>query len=210
VVQVNENSIQAASTSKSQKVKASVESPEPSMISEFTVVPELSVVTLRISNSILGRFDVVSKNSLSGRIVLDESGKTLVAKDLQFTASTLDSGIGLRDGHIKSRYLEVEKFPLILMPSAETKISDQAVTAYNPVTGTLIVKGVPKKITGQSKLFLKDETLRGTVEFQSKISDFPIERPTYMGLSVKDEFSVQVDLVGRPDIQDDGAAESGL
>jgi polyisoprenoid-binding protein YceI len=53
--------------------------------------------------------------------------------------------------------------------------------------------GVTQPIEGVFALNPKDKSLEVHSEFKIKLSDFKIEVPTYMGIKVSDDVSVNVD-----------------
>jgi hypothetical protein len=168
----------------------------------YTIDPDLSVVTVRMTHSVLGRFDTDAKQGLSGTLILSDDGR-VSAQRIEFKVASLRSLIPLRDDHMKNDYLEMQKYPIVVLTGMQTRLSSPAGHSM-PFSGTLIVKGVASPVKGSAKLRLvQDEILRGTVEFDTKVSAFPIKKPDYKGVGVKDEFKILVDLYARPDLKEE-------
>ncbi len=68
--------------------------------------------------------------------------------------------------------------------------------------GRLWVKQIEGRIKGESRLRIEDELLVGSIEFEGKLSSFSITPPTYMGVGVKDDLKILVELTCRPDLSE--------
>ncbi len=81
---------------------------------------------------------------LQGKIFISELEPEKSYFNVQVDARTIDTGINLRNKHLKQAdYLDTEKFPIILFRS--TKIV--SATDSNQVTGLLTIKGITKPVT---------------------------------------------------------------
>lgn len=129
----------------------------------------------------------------TGSLILDGAK---VSGTFEFALGTLDSGIELRDDHMKNKYLKVSEHPKaklviheILLDKAFS-IADPAVTEAD-FKGDLTLHGVTKPIQG--KFNVNDE--RAVVaDFKIKLTDFAIGIPSYMGITVADEVNVRVQI----------------
>lgn len=125
-----------------------------------------------------------------GQIQLDSA----VKGDFKFRMETLDTGIGLRNQHMKEKYLEVAKYP-----NSELKIEDvvgfkaDVVEGQYEFKGTLTVHGVAKPVIGQVTVKKVSEALQIKAEFDTKISYFSIPLPAYAGVALKDDVKVSVE-----------------
>lgn len=108
----------------------------------------------------------------------------------------LKTGIDLRDEHMKEKYLEVKKFPkakltISSLPipagweKAPTNISGQK---FN---GTLSLHG--KEIPVEGTFSLNDKKL-ADAEFKIKLTDFAIEIPSYLGITVADLVTIKTQI----------------
>ncbi|KYG70703.1 YceI family protein [Bdellovibrio bacteriovorus] len=127
----------------------------------------------------------------SGILTLADSK---VQGEMNFALETLDTGIDLRNEHMKEKYLEVKKYPqakLIIkdlsLPSSwnpqNAKLQD------HPFKGLLHLHGVEKEVEGTLSI---SEKLKTEARFEIKISDFKIDIPSYLGIKVADVVKVQV------------------
>jgi polyisoprenoid-binding protein YceI len=114
--------------------------------------------------------------------------------DFDFALATLNTGIELRDEHMKTKYLEVEKFPTahLLLEHVDT---DKTWSLNAPLlkktefTGILTLHGISKSITGQFSLGEKRDV---EAQFRIKLSDFAVNLPTFAGVTVSDEVVITV------------------
>jgi polyisoprenoid-binding protein YceI len=145
-------------------------------------------------------FEAVGKPSflkIKGEGIAPEgevSIKDKVTGKFTFKMSSLDTGIGLRNEHMKDKYLEVGKFP-----TAELKIED--VTKFDPekseqkalpFEGTLTIHGVTKPIQGTVDVQKKGKGYSISAGFEAKITDYAIAIPSYAGITVADSVKVSV------------------
>ena len=104
----------------------------------------------------------------------------------------LDTGIGLRDSHMRDKYIEVAKFPdaVLVVPLANLKESADGAEAEGK--GTFTVHGVSKDISFKYKATCKAGTcdVEGTAGVN--IKDHGINVPSYMGITVKPDITVSV------------------
>jgi polyisoprenoid-binding protein YceI len=114
----------------------------------------------------------------------------------EFQVGTLDTGIDLRNEHMREKYLQVKEHPtakleikdLVLNEDfnpARPKISEQA------FEGELTLHGVTKPVRGK---FTVGEKRDVAADFKIKLSDFNVEIPKYLGVTVADEVNVEVKI----------------
>lgn len=107
--------------------------------------------------------------------------------------SSLSTGIGLRDKHMKEKYLQVQTYP-----SAELSVSRGALKfpSSGPATGsaqgTMKIHGKTKGVTFNytAKPDGGKISVSGTVHLN--VADYGIEIPSYMGVTVKPDVDVSV------------------
>ncbi|MBI1859944.1 MAG: YceI family protein [Deltaproteobacteria bacterium] len=123
---------------------------------------------------------------LSGTFKL--SGKEmLISADCDL--NKLSTGIDMRDGHMKEKYLETGK-PGYALAHFEGSVLYK--DGKNPFQGKMKLHGEERPITGEV-------TVKGTnmvFEWKSKVSDHKIAIPEYLGVKVADEVTVTVTTDG--------------
>lgn len=113
-----------------------------------------------------------------------ENGK--VSGEFKFELTTLDTGIELRDRHMREKYLRVQDHP-----EAVLKIKDLPQNSSGDFTGQLTLHGVTKPVSGKFKTGEKKSV---DASFKVKLSEFNIDIPKYMGITVADEVDVKVNI----------------
>lgn len=107
---------------------------------------------------------------------------------------TLDTGMSLRNKHMKEKYLKTEEFPEAILVIENYKLPEgwsyeKAELSKQKISGTLQIHGVKKPIEIVCSI-TPDKKM--TSEFDIKISDFAVEIPSFMGVTVADKVNVKV------------------
>ena len=142
-----------------------------------------------------GSFDAKT-TALSGSLLAVGADSTafegVVAVDLR----TLDTGIDLRNDHLRESYLEVDKgsgFETAIL----TKIAVHGLNLDGPggsgsFTGLLTLHGVTRGVAGSLGVRHDSAGLRVKAVFPVALSEFGIPAPRYLGVGVKDIVQVEV------------------
>lgn len=123
----------------------------------------------------------IKDNTLNGKFEID--------------LKTLDTGMNLRNSHMKEKYLQVDKYPKAIL-SVENQKLDEGWSIDKPeikgkkIAGHLEVHGVKKPV---EVLYSLNNDKKIQAEFDIKISDFNIEIPSFMGVTVADKVTVKVE-----------------
>jgi hypothetical protein len=135
---------------------------------------------------------------LSGESSKD-SPEIILKGAFEVNPSDIDTGIDLRNYHMREKYLEIKKYPLILFKLEPLKIPEQIILKEGEInldfTGFLKIHGVQKTIKG--KVFLKgtpEGDLSVNAKFSSFIADYGIEVPSFMGITVAKRVDVEVNF----------------
>ena len=103
------------------------------------------------------------------------------------------TGIDMRDEHMKSKYLEVEKFPeaILQLDPIPVKLAGKETVKF---TGQFTLKGKTKPIKGEATLQTEDATGRVAVEatFSILLTDYDVGIPSHLGIKVAEEVEVAV------------------
>jgi hypothetical protein len=133
-------------------------------------------------------------------VIFHMSGLTLTGH-AEFQLASLDTGLDLRNKHMKEKYLETEKYPLaefiwdpITLPA---QFTSGTFAGEFPATGELKLRGVTRKLTGLFRIERNATEVQLRYTTSLKLSDFKIETPSYMGISVSEEISLETDLKGK-------------
>ena len=152
-------------------------------------------VTVTCPLTVGGSFEAKTQK-LSGDLAVGPDSQSVngaLTVDLQ----SLETGIGLRDKHLKTTYLEVEKGPEF----AAARLQDIRVERLNgktPFRALLTLHGQTREVTGTANIKPDRAGYRMDATLPVKVSDFQIPEPTYLGVGVADEVMVRVNLNALP------------
>ena len=152
-------------------------------------------VTVMCPLTVGGSFEAKTRN-LSGDVTPADDQSGAVSGALKVELQTLETGIGIRDRHMKNNYLEVEK------PGFSTATIDdirvEKLDGKTVFSGMLTLHGQSRKVSGAAELQQRDGRIRVQAQFALKVSDFDIPAPTYLGVGVRDEIQIKVSLMATP------------
>lgn len=106
----------------------------------------------------------------------------------------LDTGISLRNTHMREKYLETAKYPNaeLTLPSSAVKRPSAGATAPLKAQGTLLLHGVTKPIAIEYTAHPQGNTYTVEGAAQLKLDDYGIKAPSYLGVTVKQDITIHV------------------
>ncbi|HXD19462.1 MAG TPA: YceI family protein [Vicinamibacterales bacterium] len=143
-----------------------------------------------------GSFEAKTK-ALSGQVGMAPDASQPLDGDLLVDLQTLETGIGLRDDHLRRKYLEVERGPTFAQARLRN-IRVEKLAGKTPFRATLLLHGQTRDVTGTADIKPEGDGYRLNASFPVRVSEFGIPEPTYLGVGVKDEVVVRVNLNAEP------------
>ena len=108
--------------------------------------------------------------------------------------SKLDTGIPLRNKHLRENYLKTGEFPNAVLKISELKDLDKQLKgtagAESKFEAILTIKNVDKPIVNGSYRLKGGK--EGIANFQMDLIDYGIERPSFMGVRVVESVLIKV------------------
>lgn len=155
-------------------------------------------VRVRCRLTVGGSFDAVT-SGVSGALRLEDAGGPAVPGAVRVRLDSLDTGIGLRNTHLRETYLEVhrgEAFREAVLTAVELAepFPPGARDHETGFRGSLSLHGVERRIEGDVRLGRRDGRVRVEAEFPLSLAEFAIPPPRYLGVGVRDEVQVTVTL----------------
>lgn len=113
--------------------------------------------------------------------------------------NSLDTGIGLRNRHMRENYLHTDKFPFTHYKGKITGSKRKDDTTYTVVTdGMISIHGIEKPLSVQGTITKTGENgFRIMTTFQVKLSDFNIEIPSIMFYKINETIELVLDFFVR-------------
>ncbi|HEU0107662.1 MAG TPA: YceI family protein, partial [Vicinamibacteria bacterium] len=122
--------------------------------------------------------------------------------DLTVDLSSVDTGIALRNAHLRDKYLEVGKggdfATAVLSDVRLDKVEASTFHGQTPFTGMLLLHGTRHPVSGQADIRFEGSDVRVAASFPVHIDDYGIAPPRYLGVGVKNEVQVKVSLLVTP------------
>jgi polyisoprenoid-binding protein YceI len=132
----------------------------------------------------------------TGELTAKKSGgDILLSGEAKVDMKALETGIGMRDRHMKEKYLEVDKYSEAILKFTDVKVAGDALKKGGVVTvpATLTLHGQSKPVLVKLDLKPKADQVVGACEFKLKLSDFAIDIPKFSGITVADEVEVNTE-----------------
>jgi polyisoprenoid-binding protein YceI len=154
-------------------------------------------VAVRCPLTVGGSFEAKT-SALSGQLVVDPKKSGAIDGTLAVDLRTLQTGIGLRDNHMRDGYLEVQKgegFQAATLNRIQLDGIDPALPVGKAnFRGYLTLHGQEREVTGTADIKRSGTDLKVSASFPVKVSDFAIASPTYLGVGVRNEVNVAVNF----------------
>ena len=146
-----------------------------------------------IGKPVLVQIKGQSDEPCSGNYTL--SGNKLTVAEFKMKLDKIETGIPLRNKHLRENYLHTDKYPDAVISIKKIDGLDQQrgsngskMDAYFP---DLTIHGVTKAVPGaQYKITGK----KVQANFRLELMDFGIDRPAFMGIKVVDAVAVNVEF----------------
>jgi polyisoprenoid-binding protein YceI len=138
-------------------------------------------------------------NTVAGSLTIAADGSIAPGSKLSFDLRTLKSDQEQRDGYVRTRALETDKFPMAEFVPTKIKglavmIPTQGQTGFE-LTGNMTIHGVTKEVTFQGiATFNRDSTVAGRAKTEFTFDTFGIAQPKIARLMSVDN-KVILDLV---------------
>jgi polyisoprenoid-binding protein YceI len=147
------------------------------------------------SMTIGGSFEAKT-SALSGSVTTRASGPPSFDGSFAVDLRSLDTGIGLRNEHLRENYLEVEKgpgFEQATVSAIDLKgFSRDTLEGKGSFEGLLTLHGVTRTVTGDVDVRQAGAALHVKASFPVNLSEYSIRKPRYLGVGVKDIVQVEV------------------
>jgi len=145
--------------------------------------------------------------SLSGTLTLEQPKPARLMGEISMDLATIDTGISLRNQHLREKYLEVGKgkgFDRAVLSAIHLKdADDEAFEGRTAFSAVLLLHGVLHPVDGTAEIRRDGLGRRVRAEFPLLLTDFGITPPEYLGVGVGSRLLVKAQFTAMP------ARESG-
>ena len=128
-----------------------------------------------------GGFGVDGKTN---QLRVEDDGTTL---KITVPLAGLQTGIGLRDRHMREKYLQVDKYPdaVLEVPWSGVKLPGVGQTGEGTAPGKMTIHGKTKDVQVKYRIARTGTRYQVTGNVPLNLKDYDIEVPSYMGVTVQ-------------------------
>jgi polyisoprenoid-binding protein YceI len=151
-------------------------------------------VTVVCPLTVGGSFEATT-SALAGRLTPDSAQPERLQGELTVDLATLDTGIGLRNSHMRDNYLEVgrgEGFSRAVLDEIVLGGDVATVSGRTSFTATLMVHGAERPVRGDARISRSTGGVRVEASFPVVLADHGIAKPRYLGVGVREQVQVRV------------------
>ena len=133
-------------------------------------------------------------------LTFDDEALSELSLEATLDPGKFNSGNVIRDANARRGVFETGQYPTITL-SAQGVQADAASLAEGEtkrveLVGRLEMHGVTNEVTVPAEVSREDGTFRAAGAFGVLLSDYDMNRPSFLGTTVDDEVTVRFDLVG--------------
>jgi polyisoprenoid-binding protein YceI len=156
---------------------------------------ENAAISVHCPLTVGGSFEART-DALTGELELAADNPGVVHGALSADLTGIDTGIDLRNRHLREKYLEVDSQPAYAVATLHTiRLSGagaaglQGEVAFH---GSFSLHGQSVPVMGQARLERLADRIKVEASFPVKVSDYGIKKPRHLGVGVKDTVTVKV------------------
>jgi polyisoprenoid-binding protein YceI len=162
---------------------------------EYHVDKDKNNIVKFISDAPIEDFEGVT-DQIDGYLYWSDSNLTKNSEIyFEVDLNSLDTGIGLRNRHMRENYLETDQYPFTHFKGkiVSNTVMDDTLTAVE-ADGKIFIHGVEKPIKVKGQLIKKSNGYRIKSNFVVKLSDFQIEIPSIMFYKIDENMDLHLDF----------------
>ncbi len=169
------------------------------LLFSFYTFPQTLVVSRQQINSVkflakstFSNFEGTT-SAIEGTVTWDSSFMNKSKINLKVYLDSLDTGIGLRNSHMRNNYLETEKYPTADFTGKI--ISADKISGFESavvVEGILKIHGTEKRFKTSGKIFNYGKLFKIETDFKINLQDFKIDQPKFLFNKVENEIGIQL------------------
>jgi len=147
-----------------------------------------------LANSTISNFEG-NTSAAEGFINWDSTQINNSKIEFKVYLDSLDTGIGLRNTHMREKYLETDKFPAaefkgrIISLNKKTSIESEVAAE-----GNLKIHGVDRRIKITGRLYNDYGQFRLESSFDIFLSDYNIDKPSFLFISVENKITIECSI----------------
>jgi polyisoprenoid-binding protein YceI len=148
-----------------------------------------------------GAFEARS-TALSGTLTAGAAHPLSVGGEVALDLSTIDTGIALRNQHLREKYLQVDRGAgfdkAVLSGIVVNDAQGPAFEGRSAFSATLLLHGVSHPVSGTAEFRHAASGVRVEASFPLVLTDHGVEPPMYLGVGVASKVMVKVSFTAAP------------
>ena len=127
----------------------------------------------------------------SDQVIVKEEGARIA---VSVPLATLDTGIDLRNRHMREKYLETDKYPnaTLVVDRSSIKLPAEGASTQGSGTGQMTIHGKTKPVTFQYVIRREKGVYVAEGKVPLNMKEFDINIPSYLGVTVKPDIETAV------------------
>ena len=141
-------------------------------------------------------------SAMSGTLTVATPSPAALGGDIRVDLKGIVTGIGLRDQHLREKYLETARgdgFDAAVLSDIRLPEADASVQGRARFTAILLLHGTKQAVSGQAEIRRDGSGVKVDATFPITLSAYGIPEPRYLGVGVKDEVVVKTTLIIAPE-----------
>ena len=138
----------------------------------------------------------------TGTLAVESVKPARLGGEVAVDMRTIDTGISLRNEHLRDKYLETAKGEgydkAVLSGIVLADADSEGFAGSSPFTATLLLHGVKHEVTGKAEIRPEGAGRRVRAEFPLNLTDFGVSPPEYLGVGVGSRLLVKVNTLVVP------------
>ncbi len=134
----------------------------------------------------------------TGQFSMDAAKSRLTGGEVKVALDSFDTGISLRDRHMKEKYRETAKFPEAVFKADGLDFPGGKIPASTDLKGSLTLHGVTRPVTANLKIDESKGAFDIKAEFEALLSDYSIAIPEYAGVTVAEKVKISINFKASP------------
>jgi polyisoprenoid-binding protein YceI len=150
-----------------------------------------------LANSTFGNIEGITEK-ISGHVKWEDHDTMATSKvHFEVLLDSIDTGVGLRNSHMREKYLETEKYPKAIFNGKLVGwIIDKADSSRFLVStdGTMSIHGVERPLSFSGYLTEIEDGYHAQYFFSLNIKDFDIDKPRFLLVSMDETVRLKLDF----------------
>ena len=176
----------------------------PALAADYTITPGGKNQVVFLSRATLESFEGKTRQ-VSGALSLDPANLAdSIQVRVEVDLASLDTGIQLRNKHMRENHLETEKYPKVVFEGARileasSRTLEPGKVVRTRIAGRFDLHGVSKTIEVPVDVTRnKDGSLNVIAQFDVPLADYNIDRPSFLLLKLNEMQHITVSVIANP------------